>query len=190
MCMSAPFVPVHPLRAILPHDHLLHSLLVEHVLILTLVDRLERVCEALEQDEAGAAAEERLVDLLCLVHYLNRAESHDHREEVVLFPAMALRGVEQETSDVVLQHRKVSALKERLRSLASPSLNETWRPDLERVTETARELISAIRQHIEFEEDVLFPLALDAIVDDETWVDLARAAPAEHPCSFRLRPAL
>lgn len=186
MCMSEPYVPTHPLRAILPEDHLLRSLLDEHVTILTLVDRLDEVCDRLA---AGATdgLEEHLVDLLCLVHYLNRAESHDEREERVLFPALALRGVDKEPADVLEEHRTVSTLKEQLRNLVSPSLDEAWRPDLEQVTTTGRGLSAAIRKHIEFEEDVLFPLALDTITDDETWADLARAAPAEDPCSFQLR---
>jgi uncharacterized protein len=185
--MSEPYRPSHPLNGILPKDHLLRSLLDEHVRILILVDRLEQVSEALAEGGFRPGTEERLVDLLCLVHYLNRAESHDQREEQVLFPALALRGVSAEPADILKEHRKVAELKARLRSLVSPSVDEPWRPDLERVSAFASELCTVIRQHIEFEEDVLFPLALEAITDDETWAELAHAAPAEQPCSFELR---
>ncbi len=187
MCMSEPYRPTHPLRGILPPDHLLRSLLDEHIAILVLVDRLEQLSEALREGGFRSGTEERLVDLLCLVHYLNRAESHDQREEQVLFPALALRGVDAEPSDILKEHRKVTELKERLRCLVSPSVDEPWRPDLGRVSSVALELCTAIRKHIEFEEDVLFPLALEAISDDETWAELAHAAPAEQPCSFELR---
>lgn len=189
MCMNEPYRPGHPLLGILPKEHLLRSLLEEHVTILVLVDRLEQISDALAGGGFRAGTEERLVDLLCLVHYLNRAESHDEREEKVLFPALALRGVDAEPADVLKEHRKVAELKERLRGLVTPSMNEPWRPDLEQVAAVARDLCAAIRRHVEFEEDVLFPLALEAISDDETWAELALAAPAEQPCSFALRAA-
>lgn len=177
MCMSEPN---------LPDDHFLRSLLDEHATILTLVDRLENVCDRLSTNDVEGL-EEHLVDLLCLVHYLNRAESHDQREERVLFPALALRGVNAEPADVLEQHQKVATLKEQLRERITPSLDQPWRPDLEAVTRIGRNLCTVIRSHIEFEETVLFPLALESITEEDAWAELAAAAPAENPRTFELR---
>lgn len=171
----------------LPQEHVLRTLLVEHDAIWRLVDRLGALGESLSANRGGF--EEHLVDLLSLIHYLNRTEVHERREDRGVFAALEALGHDTDTRSVRATHARATVLREQLRRLAAPAAEELpWVPDLGRVCKLIGELAALTRAHLEHEEQVVFPLALRAL-PDATWAQLAREHPAADPCPFRLRVA-
>jgi hemerythrin-like domain-containing protein len=151
----------------LPPEHLLGLQQHEHDALRTLLTMLEDTARSLE--DCPDEVHESLLDALCLVHYLGRAENHHLREERVLFPALAARGVEAALLDGLrAQHQELWELQRRLRERASDELAHR---DPSGVATLARRLVTRMRAHLQLEDRVLFPLALESI-PEATWEDL------------------
>lgn len=168
----------------LPKGHALRSLLEEHDAIWRLVDRLDSLGEILQERRDGF--EELLLDLLCLIHYLNRTEVHERREDRGLFAALDALGQGEDIRLVRATHARAAVLRQRLRSLAAPAGKEPRASDLDPICRLIRELAQATRVHLEQEEQVVFPLAL-RVLSEVTWARLARDLTAAGPCPFRMR---
>ena len=74
----------------LPEGHVLRTLLEEHDAIWRLVDRLDSLGETLQRRPEGF--EEPLLDLLCVIHYLDRTEVHERREDRGVYAALEALG--------------------------------------------------------------------------------------------------
>jgi len=137
-------------------------LIEEHRVILRALGTLERGAERLT---GGAALPAGWWDEL--VEWLRAFADRNHhaKEEQLLFPAMVKRGVPQEGGPIGVM------LAEHVRGRALVAAMAAGEP-AHRVTK-AREYVALLRQHIDKENGILFPLA-DAVLDDETVRTLAR----------------
>lgn len=85
--------------------------------------------------------------------------SHHAKEERALFPALVKAGVPAEGGPVAVMLAEHVAGRELIRAMADG-------PDARR-TAAARQYVSLLRQHIDKENDVLFPQAEQALPADE-----------------------
>lgn len=169
----------------LPQGHLIGLQHSEHDALRRLVDRLEVIAGALQG--AGDQREEYLLDLLCLVHYMGRAENHHLREERVLFPALAENGVDRALLErLEQQHQLLWRLQGRLRHLAGDRHGLRERARFEALTATCTELVARTRAHLSLEDEVLFPLALE-VLSPEAWGELHERGRELSACSLELR---
>lgn len=156
-------------RIALPPGHVIHTMMVEHEAILALLDELERtsarVQAAEESDEVGEAARA----IAELAEQLIGAEPHHQREEQVLFPALEQRGVVGPPTVMRAEHEQLRALKHELRDLAGAFGIAAAKPLALRLAQVVGELVEMLRLHIMKENEILYPLALQVILEKETW---------------------
>ncbi len=152
-------------RASLPDEHVLATMMDEHVVILERLDRLEELAGRLDSIPPRAVLEE----VRAIGHALVEAEPHHEREEKVLFPALVERGVLGPPACMEAEHVELRALKRGVEELA--------RQELEGVNThaalqaTAYHLVSMLRDHIAKEDNVLYPMAAQKIADPAVWAD-------------------
>ena len=137
-------------------------LIEEHRVILRALDTLERGADRLKGSGGLPAGWwEELVEWLRAFADRN----HHAKEEQLLFPAMVRRGVPQEGGPIGVmgaEHVQGRAL------IVAMAVGEP----AHRVTQ-AREYVALLRQHIDKENGILFPLA-DAVLDDQAVRTLSR----------------
>ncbi len=174
MCMSEPYHPVDPLRAILPVGHLLRTLADEHEELRGLLNKLEDVSLAIEG--RGKVSPEDVLDVMCLLHYVRRlADALTSQEETVLFAALEARGVDSVTSQLRGEHVQLELLRERLLETANGALDDPEKR-LDQLQTELRTFLTLMRSHLTREDERLLPFALEVIEDDASWSSLALQA--------------
>ncbi len=187
MCMSEPVLPAglgEPWFR-LPPEHPLQVLVLEQEELLRLADRLAAVDAQLQ--ERPTDQPEHLLDLLCLVHYLGRAEPHRRKKLEALLPELEAAGAQLLASRVRESEQWLASAREDLRRLAAeqdPMPREARRATVHRMT---RALVAGLREQITFEQEEVFPRAL-ARLDRDAWERIAFKAAGIGSCLGRLEP--
>jgi DUF438 domain-containing protein len=172
------------LRAELPTGHVLHTMLIEHDRILAFLDRLEMVNRVIQTRDTIGTDAPVLVDLLEIADHLLAAEPHHQREEQVLFVALERLGIEGPPAVMRAEHEELRRLKHELEELAIAADRTdfgTFKRELQLVSWN---LISTLREHIQKENEVLYPMALRAIKSQETWSSMKVACDRIGYCCF------
>jgi len=127
-------------------------LLAEYEDALTALTRLESAAEGLEADPASEPDRRAVRAILDVLR--GAVRDHNEREERALFPLI----VDQLPTGVFEEgHRALWTLEEELgRLLDGPG-------DDPRVASVAREIVDRLRRHIQRENEVLFPMAREAL---------------------------
>ena len=160
---------VDAFRSSLPDGHVLATFIDEHAHILR---ELEELAEALAKDDPS------WLDVLRVSVFLIGVEPHHAREEQVLFPLLRDRGLEGPPAVMEKEHEGLRALKHRLHDHAQDALNAAdpsenssrWRT----VQRDGAQLVDLLRQHIDKENNILYPMALQAIPERRVWQDARR----------------
>lgn len=172
------------LRASLPDDHPIATMLDEHQAILA---RLERLGALTASPVPPRRAE--LQELGQLAELLIAAEPHHQREEQVLFPALEERGVHGPPEVMAAEHVTLRGLKHALQAMAARSLAGDGGPWGE-FCATAEALCVMLREHIAKEDGILYPLALRVIREPATWAELRARCDAIGYCCPRAGSSL
>jgi hemerythrin-like domain-containing protein len=134
----------------------------EHQVILRVLLTLESAAEQLAA--GGAMPEERWAGMIAWLRaYADR--NHHAKEEKVLFPAMIKAGVPDEGGPVAVM------LQEHAEGRALLAMMYTGEPADKAAA--ARRYIRLLRDHIDKENGVLFPLA-DAVLDERDQAEVCR----------------
>jgi DUF438 domain-containing protein len=161
----------------LPKEHLLRDLIDEHARLLAYLDELDELIEAYRDAAGTPEARDIAARIRVIAETLVHAEPHHRREEEVLFPELEKRGVATPSRIMRREHEALRAWKRKLLDAASVP-----HPDTEAVAEPAGSLAASLREHILKENEVLYPMALSTIADDETWQRMRSAAAKLGPC--------
>ncbi len=150
----------------LPEGHIIRKLMDEHVVIRQALDRLEALGIAL--DEGKGDRDQILRDMAELGAGLVASEPHHAREEEALFPPLLERGLMGPPTVMVEEHREIRRLKHIIRDepkehLGNPASNT------QPLLNAAANLVVFLRQHIDKENRILYPMSLQFIQDEETW---------------------
>jgi hemerythrin-like domain-containing protein len=167
------------LRASLPDDHPVATMLDEHQAILGMLERLARLTAASASGARPARSE--LEELERVAEGLIGAEPHHQREEQVLFPALQERGVHGPPEAMASEHVRLRALKHTVHDLVRRMLSgseDLW----PQARAAAESLIEMLRSHIAKEDGVLYPMALRVIREPAVWAGLRRRCDAIGYC--------
>lgn len=164
-CQHASPAASSALRASLPDDHPVATMLDEHQTILARLERLAGLCAA-----PGAPARAELEELGQLAEHLIGAEPHHQREEQVLFPALQERGVHGPPEVMISEHVRLRELKHALQGLARQVLAGE-RGRWTELQATAEALVEMLGEHIAKEDGILYPLAL-RVIEPGVWAEL------------------
>ena len=165
------------LLAELPENHLLRDLIEEHDELLARLDMLDPLIEDYRRAATTPQAREIAARIRTIADELDHAEPHHQREELILFPELERRGVAMPPRIMRREHDELRSWKRKLVGAAGTS-----RPDTEAVAEAAGTLASLLRDHIQKENEILYPMALTLIRDPSIWKGMRVAARAFGPC--------
>lgn len=159
----------------LPKEHPINTLMAEHTEILKFLDELKVL-----SDQFSAGDREKLQSI---AHHLEAAEKHHQREEDVLFPEMEERGMSGPPQAMRVEHTQLRAKKKELNDLAQTEI-----ADLAKFQKSLKEiadfLVPNLREHIFKEDNMLYPMALQAITDAETWTKIKEKCDKIGYCCF------
>lgn len=147
--------------------HPCHTLSAEHQEILGFVEKLKPVNQALEKAGGFEDVEDEVKLLRHIAEHLVEADLHHQREEEVLFPAMEKRGVTEPPAIMRDDHVDLKARKKALLELAKSVGAMEYNVFVERVKENSEYIIGALPDHIYKEDNILYPLAVEVIPDEE-----------------------
>jgi DUF438 domain-containing protein len=165
------------LLPMLPAQHLLRDLILEHEQLLLRLGELEQLAHELRDGSPTRDVAAVLARIHALADELLHAEPHHQREEKVLFPELELRGIVMPTAVMRHEHEELRALKRRLADLSIQS-----QPDVDTTANCAFTLVTTLRNHIHKENDVLYPMAFTMIVEPAIWTRLRTEAARFGPC--------
>lgn len=162
------------MKAGLPPDHLICSMVIDHERILDALDDLELVNVAIQALSDPALEHAAIVRLIEISERILALHPHHECEERVVFPEMERRGEFGPPAAMRLEHeevdRRIADLMEVARSAGSLEF-----PELKRRLEPVTKFIAFIkRDHIFKEIYILYPGALRVVDDPETWERMKR----------------
>ncbi len=167
----------------LPPAHPVRILMEEHDQILGFLDELESAAMAARRSaaelEPGGALR---ASLHALAARLLDAEPHHQREEQALFPRMEKIGIEGPPHMMRMEHEMLRSAKRALAAqmTSGDAADEAFVALLSR---TASGLVGMLREHIQKENHMLYPMALDALPPGD-WSEIAGDFARIGPCSF------
>ncbi|UCF81109.1 MAG: hemerythrin domain-containing protein [Acidobacteriota bacterium] len=171
-------------KTTLPAGHVLHTMMSEHEIILDVLDKLEAFAEDVGKAEGAAVPENTRETLAHLAGHLIGAEPHHQREEEALFTELERRMIQGPTRVMRAEHQELRKLKHELEALAKESGGMELSEFKNRLAEPARVLVEMLRAHIHKENHVLYPMALRAIPEADTWKRLKEACDKIGYCCF------
>jgi len=154
----------------LPDGHIIKTMFTEHEHILTILDELQILGEQLSSKD-HSNNEKLLPQINQLSIKLISAEPHHQREEDVLFPALEEVGIFGPTQVMLMEHETMREMKHDLKSQTG-SADGDWSVRVEKVSQLISELCNMLRQHIDKENNILYPMALQSITADTQWEEM------------------
>ncbi len=145
----------------------IEELKTEHRAIETSLKILGAICDRVEEENLLASPEH--IDGLIEFFSVFADRCHHSKEETQLFPALEARGVERENGPIGVMLTEHEAGRAFVRDMAVSmgQFREGNTEALMRLVHNARSYIDLLANHIQKEDNVLFPMANDRISDEE-----------------------
>ncbi|MDP6612273.1 MAG: hemerythrin domain-containing protein [Candidatus Marinimicrobia bacterium] len=154
----------------LPEGHMIKTMVTEHEHILAMLDELQDISLQLSDNDRnnGMASMNRANEL---ADKIIGAEPHHQREELVLFSTLEELGISGPTQVMRMEHEMMREMKHDLKSQTG-NADGDWSVRVEKVSQLISELCSMLRQHIDKENNILYPIALQSITADTQWEEM------------------
>jgi DUF438 domain-containing protein len=171
------------LRAAVEPWHPLRTMLEEHDEILRNLERLEALKGKMEQADILEAGTVR--ELADVAANLLAAEPHHAREEAVVFPELARRGLDKAIEAMESEHEDLRAKKRELQALAGRATTMPFADFRQALSEVAEFIIYNLSDHIYKENHIIFPAALRLVQEKELWPQLKKRCDEIGYCRFQ-----
>jgi DUF438 domain-containing protein len=169
----------------LPEGHVIHTLVLEHVEILGILRKLDILRNTLSRMATLEESADTLQEIGHSANLLLDAEKHHLREEQVVCLEMEKRGISGPPEIMRQEHNLLRPIKKRLLDLATTGAEKRDFSTLQaEVDETTDRIISNLLLHIQKEDKVLYPMALQIIDDPETWLTMRQQCDEIGYCTF------
>ncbi len=174
---------------IAPEGHPIHTLMEEHAMVLDFAAKLIDMTDKLKEMDSYESAGEVLSAITGIVDHLKASQSHYLREENVLFSYLEKHGIAGPPRAMWAEHDQIRDVDKNLYKLMD-NREETaiteFSTKLGSLASTLSELLSS---HYYKENNVLFPMAMKALTDDE-WRGTTRQFAEIGYCCFSPKSAL
>jgi|TARA_Y100000310_G_scaffold307967_1_gene350613 hypothetical protein len=160
------------LKKQLKPNHVIHTLMCEHEVILGYLCKLEELNAAIQKMKSYDSKRDEFKMLVHIAEHLIEAEAHHEREEEVLFPELERRGVYGPPSVMRAEHIDLRQHKKALLKLATQASKldfNTFKKDLAAETDF---ITTVLEEHIGKEDGILYPMALEVIKDEGVWYEM------------------
>ena len=175
-------------KANLPVGHMIDTLQKEHEKILYFLDRLEAVNQKIQKMKSYQAENKEWQELKHISEHLLGAEPHHQREEQILFPELEKRGVFGPPQVMLQEHEELRKHKHGLERLITAVSALDFNDFKKQLDATAKFLIFNLRDHIFKENNILYPTALEVIIEPKTWQAMKITADKIGYCCFTPTP--
>ena len=152
--------------------HVIFTFIAEHDKILEFLTQLEEINFRIQKLEKYNSSLEEIEALKTVVDNILDAENHHQREEQVLFIELEDRQITGPTRIMRMEHEDLRAKKKFLRQAAEEASELDFAEFKEKVDDTSKYIIFNLRDHIFKENYILYPTAIEAITERETWQDM------------------
>ncbi|MEM2960253.1 MAG: DUF438 domain-containing protein [Candidatus Bathyarchaeia archaeon] len=163
--------------------HPISILKIEHEIILDNLKALERIAKKIKSNISPDQFNDELKRLEPIAALLLEAESHHQREEKALFPRLEEHGIIGPPNVMRMEHEDLRARKRILKKL----LDERGEFDrnylANRIFELGNHIALTLKDHIHKENNILYPLALRVIPENE-WNKIREEFDAIGYCCF------
>ena len=168
----------------LSKKHIIRTLMEEHQVILNFCKVLEKLVKNIKKKTSINEAQEILKDLQMVSGHLLRTERHHIREEYTFIRRLVLMAEFDPSQEIRKQHDNLGVLKRTLESTiygiyTSPF--DQFQKDLQLVS---RKLIKELRNHVDIEENILYPQAVKLIPDKSRWKKMRKESNDIGYCCF------
>lgn len=157
------------LRYRLADGHILRKVMAEHEIMRCFLAELEEINEHIQQMERLNPAGAEMMRLAHVAEHLNAMEEHVDRENDVLFPALKEHGWESLFGRIQSDHVYQKMAVNDLIKLTIAAERMELPAFKTRLGNTVKNLCPMMREHLFYEDKVLFPLAVAMVEDDTVW---------------------
>ena len=158
------------LRAKLPANHIVRTILAEHEMILCFLADLEDLNNEIEQMAYCSPTSIEIRKLNHIVSHIVNAADHRFREDEVIFPELERHGYYGPPEIVKVEQLGVDACKREMAELAqSAGKKIDFSKFKVRLDSAVKYLVPAMRQQIFTEDNILYPIAIEVITDRAIW---------------------
>jgi len=168
----------------LHHSHVIHTLIIEHQIILKTLSLLrdagKKLIKMTEKEmESGIKK-----TILNLAQKVIGAEPHHQREEQALFPIMREFGIVGPTNVMEMEHKAIRDYKHKLLEAAQDYGKCSFKDYQSHMDFYIDGLTHMLEEHIYKENEILYPMALQTISDQAVWADMKKKCDGIGYCSF------
>ena len=143
--------------------HVIHTLMEEHKMMLEFVDNLGKTVKSLKKANSFDSVSGEIATLEHIAEHLVEANKHHQREEDSLFPALSKYGIVGPVEAMVADHNELKKHKQTLYKIVRGRKELTYKQFVGRVELEADYLIGNLPNHINKEDNILYPMALNII---------------------------
>lgn len=164
------------LRRRLPDNHILRQVIAEHDLMRCFIADLEECVQAIQNEPMLSICSAEMMRLGRVVSALVRMDQHLEREDDVLYPVLAKHGWQSLFERIQKEHPHIKSMLNDLYALISnapripPALLKA------KLCSMVRTLVPLIREHVFYEDRLLFPLAVAMADDPNVWARLKQVS--------------
>jgi DUF438 domain-containing protein len=160
---------VELLKKSLEPGHVIHTMICEHEKILGLLEEIALAGREISRLDRFPSDRSVFEQLRSATSHLIGAEPHHKREEEILFPALERRGVYGPPMMMREEHKELRSMKTRLGDLAASVSEKNFQEFKGQLEPVSRRLVTFLQNHIDKENHVLYPMALQVISAKEDW---------------------
>ena len=145
----------------------------EHEVVRKVVDELRAILRKMENAKGFDSVSDEMEHLKQIVHHLIELRNHELREEMALFPYLERYGIVGPPQVMRMEHEQMGWMKEKLQQLINNYENMSFQEFFEELDDTAMSLINTLWNHAMKEDNVLLPMSLQVIQENE-WKDIRK----------------
>ena len=163
--------------------HPVHTLMEEHKMILSFLEKLREVNEKISTARSFDEVKDELELLVHIAEHLVEADKHHEREEDVLFPALKEHGIVEPPEIMKEEHEELKPRKKELYRIATERESYEYSEFARKVKELAEYITEELPKHIYKEDRILYPMAVQTL-PEELWDEIKRNCDEIGYCCF------
>lgn len=163
--------------------HPIHTLMEEHKMILDFIEKLKETVKRIKVAKSFDRVFKELEMLEHIAEHLVEADKHYQREEEALFPMLEKFGVTEPPEIMKEEHEELKPKKKELYKIAKECKEVSYSEFIRKVNKIAEYLIKKLPDHIYKEDNILYPMAIQAIPKKE-WIEIKKKCDEIGYCCF------
>lgn len=168
----------------LPEGHVLKTFYLEHEIILQTLDEISDLNLKIQNIPNFDSDVLEMSKLQSLATRLTDSEPHHQREEKALFPIMIERGMEGPPTVMLMEHVTIRELKHKLKDISVNYTNLSLEDVKAKINKFSNELYQMLGSHIQKENTILYPMALQGIPEESVWQEMRKKCDEIGYCRF------